>query len=136
MSGWGWLLPLSLLASVPACADFSRGGAGPEPSASTDAGAPPDGASLSFAAGIYPLLAVCVNCHVPGGAAASSALIFAGHAGTDYDAVLQFVQTAAPASSRLLAKLSGSGHGGGTIYAAETPQYMTILTWIQQGAPP
>jgi hypothetical protein len=32
--------------------------------------------------------------------------------------------------------VSGNGHGGGTIYAAGTPEYQTILNWIQQGAPP
>ena len=107
-----------------------------EPSASADAAAVLDGASLSFATDIYPLLTVCMNCHVPGGAAASSPLIFTGHAGTDYEAVLKLVQTAAPASSRLLSKVSGNGHGGGTIYAEGTTQYVTILAWIQQGAPP
>jgi hypothetical protein len=129
-------MPVSLLAWAPACADFSRGQPAAEASASGDAGAPPDGASLSFATDVYPLLTVCANCHVPGGAASSSALIFAGRAATDYEPVLKFVQTTAPASSRLLAKVSGSGHGGGTIYASETPQYLTILAWIQQGAPP
>ena len=40
------------------------------------------------------------------------------------------------ASSRLLSKLSGSGHGGGTIYPIGSTEYATILAWIQQGAPP
>jgi hypothetical protein len=101
-----------------------------------DAGATGDGGALSFAAGIYPLLTICQNCHVPGGAASSTSLIFTGAAATDYQTVLQFVDTAAPASSRILSKVSGNGHGGGTIYAAGTTQYETILAWIQQGAPP
>ena len=69
-------------------------------------------------------------------AGASTSLIFSGNAATDYTTVLQFVATAAPASSRILSKVSGNGHGGGTIYAAGTTQYETILAWIQQGAPP
>jgi hypothetical protein len=77
-----------------------------------------------------------MNCHVPGGAASSTSLIFTGSAAADYTTVLEFVNTSAPASSRILSKVSGNGHGGGTIYAAGTPQYETILTWIQQGAPP
>lgn len=103
---------------------------GPADAAATDGGA------LSFAADITPLLKICTNCHVPGGAASSSALLFTGNAATDHTTVLKFVQTSAPASSRLLVKASGSGHGGGTIYAMGTPQYATILAWIQQGAPP
>ncbi len=101
-----------------------------------DAAATGDGGALSFAADIYPLLTICQNCHVPGGAASSTSLIFSGNAATDYTTVLQFVATATPASSRILSKLSGNGHGGGTIYAAGTTQYETILAWIQQGAPP
>jgi len=136
-SCWAWLVPLSLLASAAqGCADFSRGSRAADGTESTDAGESPDGGALSFAADIYPLLTICLNCQVPGGAASSSALIFAGHAATDYQAVLKFVQTAAPASSRLLSKIGGSGHGGGAIYAAGTPEYATILAWIQQGAPP
>jgi hypothetical protein len=118
------------------CADFSRGGPGLDAGQATDVAAKGDGAALSFANDVYPLLSPCRNCHVPGGAASSTSLIFTATAGADYTTVLQFVNTASPASSRLLAKLSGSGHGGGTIYAAGTPEYQTILTWIQQGAPP
>ncbi len=77
-----------------------------------------------------------MNCHVPGGAASTTSLLFSGNAATDYTTVLQFVDTSAPAGSRILSKLSGNGHGGGTIYAAGSPEYETILQWIQQGAPP
>jgi len=102
----------------------------------SDAVGASDGGALTFATNIYPLLTICMNCHVPGGAASDTALIFSGHAAADYTTVLQFVDTAAPASSRILSKVSGNGHGGGTIYAAGTTQYQTILAWIQQGAPP
>lgn len=128
-----WALAPLLLATAVGCADFSRGG----PAADTsDAGATHDGGALSFSTDIAPLLGLCKNCHVPGGAASASGLIFTGDAGTDYQTVLQFVNTSAPASSRILSKASGNGHGGGTIYAAGTNQYATILAWIQQGAPP
>ncbi|MES1207660.1 MAG: hypothetical protein ABUS79_17115 [Pseudomonadota bacterium] len=130
-----WLLAPFLVASTHACADFSRGEPSAPAGASTDAGAPADAGALSFATDVYPLLAICMNCHVPGGAASSSSLIFTGQSGTDYDAVMKFVQTASPASSRLLSKVSGNGHGGGTIYAVGTTQYEAILAWIQQGAP-
>ena len=77
-----------------------------------------------------------MSCHVPGGMASTTSLLFSGNAATDYTTVLQFVDTSAPAGSRILSKLSGNGHGGGTIYAAGSPEYETILQWIQQGAPP
>jgi hypothetical protein len=118
------------------CADFSRGGPAIDTGGGMDAAAQGDGGALSFATDVYPLLSPCQNCHVPGGAASSTSLIFTGTAAADYTTVLNFVNTSAPASSRRLAKLSGSGHGGGTIYAAGSPEYETILTWIQQGAPP
>ena len=103
---------------------------------STDAGAKGDGGALTFAADIYPLLTICMNCHVPGGAASDTSLIFSRNPTTDYTTVLQFVDTSAPAGSRILSKVSGNGHGGGTIYAAASSEYDTILQWIQQGAPP
>ena len=59
-----------------------------------------------------------------------------GTAAADYTTVLNFVNTSTPASSRILAKMSGNGHGGGTIYAAGTPEYEKIWTWIQPGASP
>jgi hypothetical protein len=92
--------------------------------------------TLSFATDVYPLLSVCLTCHVPGGMASNTSLILSGSATADYAIVMQFVDTTAPGSSRLLSKLSGNGHGGGTIYASGTPEYETILSWIQQGAPP
>jgi hypothetical protein len=131
-----WVLAPLLFGAALGCADFSRGGPSMETGGATDAGAKGDGGALSFASDVYPLLSPCQNCHVPGGAASSTSLIFSGSAAADYTAVINFVNTSAPASSRILAKLSGSGHGGGTIYAAGTPEYETILTWIQQGAPP
>jgi hypothetical protein len=128
------LASLLLLAAL-GCADFSRGA--PSPMTETaDAGATGDGQTVSFATDIYPLLSICMNCHVPGGAAASTSLLLTGTAGTDYATVLDFVDSSAPAGSRILSKVSGNGHGGGTIYAAGTPEYQTILNWIQQGAPP
>ena len=32
--------------------------------------------------------------------------------------------------------MSGNGHQGGTVYAAGSPEYQTILHWIEQGALP
>ena len=111
---------------------MSTGGTG----GTADGGGTGDGqGALSFATDAYPLLSVCKNCHVSGGAASGTSLLFSGNAATDYPTVLSFVDTSAPASSRLLSKVSGNGHGGGTIYAAGSPEYQTLLAWIQQGAP-
>ena len=126
-----WALAVALAAGAPGCADFSRG---PAQTTTEGTGGTPDGA-LSFAADVYPLFTICMNCHVPGGAASGTALIFSGNAAADYTAVLKFVDTSAPAGSRILSKVSGNGHGGGTIYASGSPEYETLLAWIQQGAP-
>jgi len=126
-----------------ACADFSRGA----PSPVADAGAPTatggdaaageGGATLSFAKDVFPLLVpTCMMCHAPGQEAGDTQLLFTGTASADYPTVLMFVDTTAPAGSRILAKMSGNGHQGGTVYAAGSPEYETVLHWIQQGAPP
>jgi hypothetical protein len=133
------LVPVLFVTAI-GCADFSRGrpsidtgGAG----GAADGGMVGDGqGTLSFATTVYPLLTVCMNCHAPGGQASSTSLIFTGNAAADYTVVLQFIDTSTPGSSRLLSKVGGNGHGGGTVYAAGTPEYETILAWIQQGAPP
>jgi len=131
----------ALALAAPACADFSRGA----PSPAVDAGAPVDGggseggeggASVSFATDVYPLLVpTCQMCHAPGQMAGDTQLLFTGTAATDYPAVIMFVDTSAPAGSRLLSKMTGNGHQGGTVYAAGSPEYQTVLQWIQQGAP-
>src|SRR4051812_6833869 len=128
--------------ALASCADFSRG----EPSpAATDAGGHPDGgdaatsdgAALSFATQVHPLLVpTCQACHAPGEQAGDTQLLFTGDAPADYATVIPFVDPSAPAGSRLLSKLSGNGHQGGTVYAAGSPEYQTILHWIEQGALP
>jgi hypothetical protein len=129
--------------ALVSCADFSRG----EPSpATTDAGRQPDaggdasssdGAALSFATDVYPLLVpTCQACHATGQQAGDTQLLFTGAAAADYPTALMFIDTSAPAGSRMLSKLSGNGHQGGTVYAAGSPEYLTILHWIEQGALP
>src|SRR6478672_9251662 len=105
--------------AVAACADFSRGEPSPSPA---DAGEPPSdgggegGATLAFATDVYPLLVpTCQSCHAAGGQAGDTQLLFTGTAEADYPTVIMFVDTSAPASSRLLAKMTGNGHQGGTI---------------------
>lgn len=93
-----------------------------------------DGSTISFAANVSPLLVPCARCHATGQEAGNTALIFPGSPDGDYAAVIPFLDTAAPSSSRLLAKMRGLGHQGGTIYAADDPEYQTVLHWIQQGA--
>jgi hypothetical protein len=128
------------LAAAFGCADLERGPAAVEP----DAGPAADGAAetssdvaaLSFASSVRPLLEACVRCHAAGQEAGDTQLVFTGAAAADYAAVSRFVDTAAPSGSRLLAKMSGQGHEGGSIYAAGSPEYQTVLQWIQQGARP
>ena len=123
------------------CADLSRGPATPVVDAGTteagDGGLPRSDAALSFAADVHGILVgTCQRCHTEGGEAGDTNLLLTGDATADLTATALFVDVNAPASSRLLAKMSGHGHGGGTLYAAGTPEYQTVLAWIQEGARP
>jgi len=92
---------------------------------------------VTFAAAVHPLLlSGCQNCHAAGKEAGDTQLLFTGDAAADHATVTMFVDTQAPAGSRLLAKMSGNGHQGGTVYAAGSPEYQTVLHWIEQGAQP
>ncbi|HVU51843.1 MAG TPA: hypothetical protein VHL80_14200 [Polyangia bacterium] len=123
--------------ALASCADLERGPAQLVPDAAAgDAAATDGGAALSFASDIVPLLAPCKRCHVPGQEAGDTKLLLSGDTTADAATVVRFVDTTAPASSRLLAKVSGQGHEGGEIYAVGSPEYETILHWIQQGAHP
>ena len=131
--------------SAAACADFERGDPlASAPDALGDAGPPPDGgtsdassAARSFARDVHPLLLEgCARCHSPNGQADDTALVLLNHPAGDRDAVLGLVNRDSPAASRLLSKGAGTGHGGGAIYTAGTPEYQTILEWITQGTAP
>jgi hypothetical protein len=78
----------------------------------------------------------CSRCHADGQEAGDTQLVLAGAPEADYAEVLRFVDTSSPAGSRLLSKMSGSGHQGGAVYAAGSPEYLTVLHWIEQGAQP
>jgi hypothetical protein len=131
-------LAFVVLAALVGCADLSRG---PTP-AGVDAGAGEGGAvgpdaAVSFAADVHGLLlGACQRCHADGAEAGDTAFLLTGDTAADLAATTAFVDVNAPASSRLLAKMSGSGHGGGTLYAAGTPEYEAVLSWIQEGARP
>jgi hypothetical protein len=118
------------------CADFSRG-SGPTAADAGEGGATGPDAGVSFAADVQPILvAGCQRCHAAGGEAGDTMFLLTGDAAADLATTTPFIDLGAPASSRLLAKMSGRGHGGGTLYAAGTPEYETVLTWIQEGARP
>jgi hypothetical protein len=132
-----WLCLCLCLAA--GCADLSRGPAPAETTPSADAGADSasDVAALSFASPVHGLLtAGCQGCHAQGQQAGDTQYLLTGDPASDYSIVSLFIDLGAPARSRLLAKMSGNGHGGGTVYGASTPEYAQILQWIQQGAPP
>jgi hypothetical protein len=131
----------ALAALAGACADFSRG---PAP-AGVDGGAGEAGeggpaspdAAASFATDVHGILTgSCMRCHSDGGEASDTAFLLTGDAAADLETTTRFIDVNAPAASRLLAKMSGNGHGGGTVHAAGTPEYETVLRWIQEGARP
>jgi hypothetical protein len=126
----------ALTASTAGCADFSRGPeAVPVDGGAGEGGtANPDGAA-TFAAVEAILISGCQRCHSAGGEAGDTAFLLTGNAGDDFATASLFVDPNAPSSSRLLTKMSGSGHGGGTVFGTGTPEYQTVSSWIQEGAP-
>jgi hypothetical protein len=128
-----WLVALLVLAS--ACADIERGPAPEVPDAGPDAMAG-DGGGVSFAS-VRPLLEDgCKRCHSSGQMAGNTGLLLSGDASSEYNVVRSFVNVMNPATSRLLVKAGGQGHGGGAIYRAGSPEYAALLAWIQGGAAP
>ena len=127
---------LALAAGLLAgCADFERGPARP----AADGGAVPEageGGATPCAALHAVLQPACGGCHAAGEEAGDTGLLFTGDAAADLESVRKFVDTDAPASSRLVAKMAGNGHQGGTVFAAGTPEYLSVLAWIQGGALP
>lgn len=126
--------------ALAGCADFSRGAA---TAPATDGGTPSDagdaegGGGTSFARDVEPLLVpTCEACHAAGQEAGDTRLLLTGNAAADYPTVTAFVDTSSPAGSRLLSKMSGNGHQGGPVYVAGSPEYLTVLRWIEQGAAP
>jgi hypothetical protein len=85
---------------------------------------------LSFASDVKPALQVCASCH-SGGAGG-----WVYTSGVDsYNAVLSVIDTINPQRSELLIKATGGdGHGGGSLFSANTSSYQAIATWISQGA--
>ena len=128
-----WALAAAL---VSGCADFSRGSANPAADAGAETGQGGDGAAASFAAVHALLRSGCAGCHASGEEAGDTGLVFSGDAAADLAVVRNFVDTDAPTSSRLVAKMAGNGHQGGTVFAPGTPEYTTVVAWIQGGALP
>jgi hypothetical protein len=131
-----WLVSLALAAGVVAgCADFSRGSASPAADAGAEVEAG-EGGAATFAAVHALMSSACGGCHAAGEEAGDTGLLFTGDATTDLASVRKFVDTGAPSSSRLVAKMTGNGHQGGTVFVAGSPEYTTVLAWIQGGALP
>ncbi|WP_141322981.1 hypothetical protein [Myxococcus sp. AB025B] len=91
----------------------------------------------TFAADARPILvARCLSCHRPEGMAGRSKWVLRGD-GTDYETTLRFVKLDAAAQSPLLKKGTGAVlHGGKKSLAAESPEYATLLKWVESGALP
>ena len=120
---------------VAGCADLERGPRPPVPDAGPDVAASETG-GVPFAT-VKPLLDDgCRHCHMPGGMAQNTSFQLTGDDMAEYMAARAIVDPSAPTQSRMLAKASGQGHGGGTIYRPGSPEYTALLTWISAGANP
>jgi hypothetical protein len=134
MSSERWPVAL-LLALLASCADLERGPAPVPPDAGPDV-LPGDGAGVTFAS-VRPLLDEgCRRCHAAGQMAGNTAFLLDGDPAAEYRAVRAFLDPGSPARSRLLAKASGQGHGGGAIYRPASAEYAALLAWIASGANP
>ena len=117
------------------CADWSRGVSGTD---AGEAGVPAqiDG-GVAFTTLVHPLLLDgCGQCHGTDGEASGTMFLLTEMAAGDYAATVAFIDRGAPTSSRLLAKMSGAGHGGGAVFAQGSPEFATVLRWIEEGALP
>ena len=125
-----------------ACADFSRGEPAPRrpTPARTERGDVGDVRRRGAVVRDRRLPAArptCQTCHAAGQQAGDTQLLFTGDAADRLRRPCSRSSTPRrrPAS-RLLVEDERQRHSGGTIYAAGSPEYQTILQWIQQGAPP
>jgi hypothetical protein len=125
-----------LLAAPLSCADLERG----KPTAdagSSDAGGGDGGETVAFAADVHPLLlSGCQPCHRTGGAAGGTSFLLSGESSADFSAVSELIDTSSPTQTRLLRKASGQGHGGGTVYTVDSPEYQTLVAWVSGGTLP
>jgi hypothetical protein len=136
-----------------ACADFRRGPywdeemaesgaatgatAGDESQTGTDTAGATGASGPSFAGEVYPILvAGCRRCHASGGSAGTTDFIIVDDVDASYETTMTFIDPANAGASQLLAKSAGRGHGGGLVYDESTPQYDTLLSWIESGANP
>ncbi|MFY2561280.1 hypothetical protein ACN469_27010 [Corallococcus terminator] len=82
------------------------------------------------------LMARCASCHRPDGMAGKSRWVLRGD-GSDHENTLRFVKLDAAAQSPLLKKGTGATlHGGKKSLSAESPEYATLVKWIEAGALP
>ena len=69
----------------------------------------------------------CVACHVDGGLAQATPLIFTpgpGQETLNLDVLRGYVDSQSDGANRVLAKIQGGiGHGGGRVFAADTPEF-------------
>ena len=128
---------LGLLPGLLGCADFVRGEYWELDEGASEEGTAGDGV-YGYAANVHELMDTgCERCHAPGNSAGNTNfLIHSDDVEASYASPLEFVDVEAPASSRLLGKMAGAGHGGGAVYDDRSAEYELVLAWIEQGAAP
>ncbi len=106
---------------------------------STPEGGSACAAAATFQQAVEPVLqASCLTCHGAAGLANAKAVLTLAGAGditADRTALLTKLNLQSPASSNLLAKVSGGiGHGGGSVLPPASAGYSTLNAWVQQEA--
>lgn len=80
--------------------------------------------------------AICTNCHIEGGPASVSRLLFndgssEAAASANYTVLLDFLQQDASHGDLVLAKVRGVGHGGGVQLSSSSSGFQSLSTFIQ-----
>lgn len=77
----------------------------------------------------------CVNCHVAGGAAQGTRLIYlrsnqSGFLNANYNTLVNFIKNVSGGSSLILSKPQGLGHGGGTVLPGGSPGFTNFSNFV------
>ena len=78
---------------------------------------------------------ICINCHVSGGQAATSALVYApdteqGHVTTNFNLLSDYVAADSGNANQILEKARGIDHGGGVQLQTDSDEYEDLVAFL------
>ncbi|MFT6435152.1 MAG: hypothetical protein ACJAVI_003204 [Candidatus Azotimanducaceae bacterium] len=72
----------------------------------------------------------CRVCHVQGGIAGNTPLLYTGIESEDFETVRTYVATDSDAANRILDKSRGVAHGGGAVLASGSTEYLNLVEFL------